>query len=87
MAVIGKFTEMLQERLGVEGTSLNRRKSQTLLTDGIGPEHLTEEQLTMMDDTGLTVARQLGDEGVGSTRLNITFQVGFLVGGGSWRAS
>ena len=44
MAAIGKVTEWLQERLGEEGISLNRRKSQTLLADGVGPEQLTEEQ-------------------------------------------
>ena len=37
MAAIGKVTEWLQERLGVEGISLNRRKSQALLADGVGP--------------------------------------------------
>ena len=58
MAVIVKVTEWLQERLGVEGISLNRRKSPALLADGVGPEHLTEEQRTAMDNTGLTVARQ-----------------------------
>ena len=42
MAAIGKVTEWLQERLGVEGISLNRRKSQALLADGVGPEQLTE---------------------------------------------
>ena len=58
MAAIGKVTEWLQERLGVEGISLNRRKSQTLLADGVGPEQLTEEQRVAMDNTGLTVVRQ-----------------------------
>ena len=57
MAAIGKVTEWLQERLGVEGISLNRRKSQALLADGVGPEQLTEEQREM-DTTGLTVVRQ-----------------------------
>ena len=33
MTAIGKVTEWLQERLGVEGISLNRRKSQALLGD------------------------------------------------------
>ena len=55
---IGKVTEWLQERLGVEGISLNRRKSQALLADGFGPEQLTEEQRVAMDTTGLTVVRQ-----------------------------
>ena len=58
MAVIGKITEWLQERLGVEGISLNRRKSKALLADGVGPEQLTEEQRVAMDTTGLTVVRQ-----------------------------
>ena len=58
MAAIGKVTEWLQERLGVEGISLNRRKSQALLADGVGPEQLTEEQRVAMGTTGLTVVRQ-----------------------------
>ena len=58
MAAIGKVTEWLQERLGVEGISLNRRKSEALLADGVGPEQLTEEQRVAMDTTGLTVVRQ-----------------------------
>ena len=48
MAAIGKVTEWLQERLGVEGISLNRRKSQALLADGVGPEQLTEQQRVAM---------------------------------------
>ena len=58
MAAIGKVTEWLQERLGVEGISLNRRKSQALLADGVGPEQLTEEQRVAMNTKGLTVVRQ-----------------------------
>ena len=58
MAAIGKVTEWLQERLGVERISLNRRKWQALLADGVGPEQLTEEQRVAMDTTGLTVVRQ-----------------------------
>ena len=58
MAAIGKVTEWLQERLGVESISLNRRKSQALLADGVGPEQLTEEQRVAMETTGLTVVRQ-----------------------------
>ena len=58
MAATGKVTEWLQERLEVEGISLNRRKSQALLADGVGPEQLTEEQRVAMDTTGLTVVRQ-----------------------------
>ena len=55
MAAIGKVTEWLQKRLGVEGISLNQRKSRALLEDGVGPEQLTEEQRVAMDTTGLTV--------------------------------
>ena len=58
MAAIGKVTEWLQERLGVEGISLNRIKSQALLADGIVPGQLTEEQRVALDTTGLTVVRQ-----------------------------
>ena len=58
VAAIGKVTEWLQERLGIEGISLNRRKSQALLADGVGPEQLTEEQGVAKDTTGLTVVRQ-----------------------------
>ena len=43
MIAIGKVLELLQKRLGVEGISLNRRKSQALLVDRVGPEQLTEE--------------------------------------------
>ena len=58
MAAIEKVTEWLQERLGVNGISLNRRKSQTLLADGVGLEQLKEKQRVEMDATGLTVVRQ-----------------------------
>ena len=58
MAAIGKVTEWLQDCLGVEGISLNRKKSQALLADGVGPEQLTAEQRVAMDTTGLTVVRQ-----------------------------
>ena len=43
MVAIGKVVELLQKRLGVEGISLNRRKSQALLVDRVGPEQLTKE--------------------------------------------
>ena len=43
MVAIGKVLELLQKRLGVEGISLNRRKSQALLVDRVGPEQLTKE--------------------------------------------
>ena len=58
MATIRKVTEWLQERLGIDGISLNRRKSQVLLADRFGPEQLTEEQRAAMDTTGLTMVRQ-----------------------------
>ena len=57
MAAIGKVTEWLQERLGVEDISLNERNSQALLADGVGPEQMTEEQRVAGDTTGLTVVR------------------------------
>ena len=43
---------------GVEGISINRRKLQPLLANGIGPEHLTEEQRRAIGSTGLKVIRQ-----------------------------
>ena len=58
MAAIVKVTELLQERLGVEGILLNGRKSQALLANRVGPEQLTEEQRTAMDGTRLTMVRQ-----------------------------
>ena len=54
-AVVGKVTEWVQERVGVEGISLNRWKLQALLSDGVGPEHLTEEQRRAVDDTVMRV--------------------------------
>ena len=77
MAAIGKVAEWLQERLGVEGISLNRRKSQTLLADGFVPEQLTEEQRVAMDTTGLTVVRQ-GMRVVGVSVGTEQFQRDFL---------
>ena len=58
MTPIGKVTEWLQERLGVESTSLNRRESQALLAKEVGSKHLTEKQRVAMGTTGLTVVRQ-----------------------------
>ena len=55
MAAIGTVTEWLQERLGVEGISLNRKKSQALLANGVLPNDLTDEQRLAMDSIGLTV--------------------------------
>ena len=34
------------------------KESQVLLADGVGPEHLTEEQRVSMDNTELTVVRE-----------------------------
>ena len=48
----------LQERLGIEGISLNRKKSQALLTNGVLPNDLTDEQRLAMDSIGLTVVGQ-----------------------------
>ena len=58
MAAMGIVTEWLQGSLGVEGISLNRRKSQALLANGVELEQLTEEQRVAMDTAGLTVVRQ-----------------------------
>ena len=77
MTSIGKVTEWLQERLGVEGISLNRRKSQALLADGAGPEQLTEEKRTTMDNTGLTAVQQ-GMRVVGVSVGTEQFQRDFL---------
>ena len=77
MATIGKVTEWLQKRLGVEGISLNQRKSQVLLADGVGPEQLTREQPMAMDTTGLTVVRQ-GMRVVGAPVGTEQFQRNFL---------
>ena len=77
MAAIGKIIGWLQERLGVEGVSLNRRKSQALLADGVGQDHLTEEQRMAMDKTGLVVVRQ----GMRDVRVPVAteqFNRGFL---------
>ena len=57
MAVIGKVTGWLQEGLGV-GISLNLRKPQALLADGVGPEQLTEEPRVSRGTTGLMVVLQ-----------------------------
>ena len=77
VAAIGKVKEWLQERLGVEGISLNRKKSQALLADGVGPEQLTEEHRVAMDTTGLTVVRQ-GMRAVGVPVGTEQFQRDFL---------
>ena len=58
MTPLGKVTEWLQKRLGVESTTLNRRKPQALLAEGVASKHMTEKQRVAMDTTGLTVARQ-----------------------------
>ena len=77
MAAIGKVTEWLQERLGIEGISLNRRKSQALLADGVELEQLTEEQRVAMDTTRLTVVQQ-GMRVVGLPAGTEQFQRDFL---------
>ena len=58
MTAIGVVTEWLQERLGVEGIPLNRKKSQVLLANGVLPNDLTNEQRLAMDSIGLTVVGQ-----------------------------
>ena len=55
IAAIGTATEWLQERLGVEGISLNRTKSQALLANRVLPNDLTDEQRLSMDSIGLAV--------------------------------
>ena len=55
MAAIGIITECLQVRLGVEGISLNRKKSQELLANGVLQNDLTEEQRPAMDSIGMRV--------------------------------
>ena len=77
MAAIGKVMEWPQERLGIEGISLNRRQPQASLADGVGPEQLTEEQRVAMDTTGLTVVRQ-GMRVVGVPVGSEQFQRDFL---------
>ena len=77
MAAIGKVMEWLQERLGIEGISLNRRQPQASLADGVGPEQLTEEQRVAMDTTGLTMVRQ-GMRVVGVPVGSEQFQRDFL---------
>ena len=62
---------------GGEDIPLNRRKSQALPADRVGPEHLTEEQLVAMDPTGLTVVRQ-GMRVVGVPVVTEQFQRDFL---------
>ena len=58
MAAIGIITEWPQERLGVKDISLNRKKSQALLANGVLPNDLTEEQRLAIDSIGLTVVGQ-----------------------------
>ena len=58
MEAITTVTEWLQGRLRVEGISLKRSISQTLLADGVWPKHLTGEKRTTTDDTDLTVVQQ-----------------------------
>ena len=77
MAVRGKVTGWLQEGLGVEGITLNRRKPQALLADGVGPEQLTEEPRVSLGTTGLMVVLQ-GMRVVGVPVGTEQFQRGFL---------
>ena len=77
MAAIEKVVEWLRKRLGVESISLNRRKPQALLADGVRPEQLTEEQRVPTDTTGLTVVRQ-GMRVVGVSVGTEQFQRDFL---------
>ena len=58
IAATAKITKRLLESLGVEEISVNCRKLQSLLADGVGRKHPTKEQRTAMDDTGLTVVQQ-----------------------------
>ena len=80
MAAIAKVTEWLQERLGVEGISLDHRKWQALLADGVAPEHPMEEQRTAMNATRAH-GGPTGDEGSGSTSWKIAVHAGFLAEG------
>ena len=72
-------TEWLQERLGVEGISLNRRKSHALLADGVGPEHDNGRAAC-----GNGLHRVYGGpterESRGSTSWNRTLRARFLTG-------
>ena len=43
MAAIGKVTELLQERQGEGGYSLNHLTLYALLAGGVGPDHLAED--------------------------------------------
>ena len=43
MAAIGKVTELLQERQGEDGYSLNHLTLYVLLAGGVGPDHLAED--------------------------------------------
>ena len=76
MAAIEKVTEWLQERLGVGGISLNRRKPQVLLADRVSDGRAAHSDVWHRVHGGLT-----GDEGGGSIRWNRIFQAEFLAGG------
>ena len=58
MAAIGTVTECLQERLGVESISLNRKKLQALLPNRVLPNDLTDERRLAIDSIGLTIIGQ-----------------------------
>ena len=80
MAAIGKVTEWLQERLRVEGISLNQRKLQALLADGLA--RTTDGRAASGNGYHRTHGGPTGDEGYGSTSWNITVSAQFLTGGG-----
>lgn len=58
IAAIWTITDWLQERLGLEGISLKRRKSKARLENGVIPEQPTEEQRAAMANTRLTVVKE-----------------------------
>ena len=71
MTAIATITEWLQELLGVESSTLNRRESQALLANETEPEHLQEQQRVTTDGTGLTLIRQrVGLVGILKKNLN-----------------
>lgn len=77
--------EWLQNKVGVEGISLNRKKSQAPLASGVLPHDLTEKQ-PLAVDSRLTVVGQ----GMGVVRVTMgTEQVkwDFVDRGSKWRTS
>ena len=49
---------MASRRLGVEGISINRKKSEALLVNRVLPNNLTDKQHLAMDSIELTVVGQ-----------------------------